>query len=369
MTEKSSDKKGLYIHIPFCLSKCAYCDFYSLPKINDEILDSYVEALIRESEKYEGVMCDTLYIGGGTPTLLGGQRIYKLVNKMRERFGDFTEATLEGNPADELFDTFNWAKKAGINRVSLGVQGSNEKELKALSRRHTNGEVKNAVATARASGINNISLDLMLGIPYQTADSLSRSIDFLLSLSPQHISAYMLSLESGTPLCENRDRYPFPSEDEVCGLYHFASEKLKSNGFCRYEISNFSKEGYESRHNLKYWKSGEYIGLGAAAHGFLKGRRYCYEKDLNKFINAPEITDMGEGTDAEMFAALRLRLSEGLDISEFEKLYGSLPAAFFEKAKYLQKNGFCEIYGNRLKITEKGILISNKIISELLYEL
>ncbi len=351
--------KGLYIHIPFCASKCGYCDFHSACE-NDSIMDAYCKALAQELEKYKGEKIDTLYIGGGTPSLLGAKRLSQLLESVNKSFRFEGEATMEANPADHLYEVFSAAKEGGINRISMGVQSAIPEELKVLGRRHGCEEAQRAVADCRKAGIDNISLDLMLGIPLQTAESLDKSIDFIASLEPQHISAYILKLEKGTPLYKNRSHLPIADEDTTADLYLQAIKRLEALGFFQYEISNFAKRGFESRHNLKYWRCQEYIGIGASAHGFLEGKRYFYPPDTCAFIEKPTPLFDGEGGSTEERFMLGLRLTEGIALRDFPTL--NLEA----KARLYEKHGLCSIKNGRLALTKNGFLVSNEIIAEFL---
>ena len=351
--------KGLYLHIPFCAAKCSYCDFHSAFE-NDTTMDAYCAALCREMETYKGYNLDSLYIGGGTPSLLGAERLKKILDAVHKNFTLSGEATLEANPADNLYPVFSAAKQGGINRVSMGVQSGIEEELKILSRRHRLEEARQAVEDCRRAGIDNISLDLMLGIPLQTPDSLHSSIDFLTSLSPSHISAYILKLEEGTALYKNRFDYPFPSEDATADLYLQTVEELNVAGFKQYEISNFAKAGFESRHNLKYWRGEEYIGIGAAAHGFLNGERYFYPPDTLGFIENPTKISDGKGGGEEEKFMLGLRLAEGVNLDDFPNIQ------VLKKAEAFARHGLCSLSGSRLQLTPKGFLVSNEILAEFL---
>jgi len=357
--------RGLYVHIPFCKEKCAYCDFYSLPK-KESLFDAYCDAIIEEAKKIPCERLSTLYLGGGTPTLLGAERLENLISFLNHRFGPFKEATLEANPAENLEEIFKRAKKAGITRVSLGAQSGNENELKFLNRRHSVDDIKKAVSSARNSGIDNISLDLMLGIPEQTRESLKNSIDFITDLKPQHISSYMLSLGEGTPLYQRRNEYNFPCEEETAELYLFAVEELSKKGYEQYEISNFCRKNFSSLHNLNYWNCGEYYCLGPSAHGFIDGTRYCYENDLKKFIENPEKIKVDEGGNAEEYLMLRLRLNDGVVFSQYERIYGKFPEKLLKNAVPLKEKGLLKIDENRLSLTREGFLLFNEIFIKLL---
>lgn len=358
------NKRGLYIHIPFCASKCSYCDFYSFTP-NDEVIDRYLVAVTEELEKYKTYEVDTLYIGGGTPSIIGAKRLTKLLKNIRELFGDFKEATIEANPADNLLEFFKAAHSGGINRVSLGVQSGVESELKELSRRHGNKEVIKAVEDCKSAGIRNISLDLMLGIPNQTAESLEESINFLAGLEPTHISAYILKLEEGTPLYSKKDTLLIPDGDATADLYLKAVDLLAEKGFYQYEISNFCKTGLPSLHNLKYWRGEEYIGIGPAAHGYLEGKRYYYPRDIDSFITSPNPIFDAAPKKAEEYLMLGLRLEEGVTYQTLEK-YGYNITAIKTKVDLFKKHGLITETEQGFSLTPQGFLVSNSIIVEFL---
>ncbi len=306
---------------------------------------------------------DSLYLGGGTPSLLGGENIAAIVGTAERAFGfQSPEITLECNPADDLRDTLCTAAAAGVNRISLGVQTANEDILKLLGRRHKNADVHKTARDVRAAGIDNLSLDLMIGLPDSNCEDVHRSLDFLLSFNPEHISVYMLKIEEGTPFYENTP--PLPDEDEVIKQYLFTSSYLKQRGFSHYEIPNFAKKGRESRHNLKYWNCEEYIGIGPAAHSFFGGKRFYYERDLHAFLAGTAPMPDGDGGDKEEYLMLRLRLSEGIIFSEFENCFGKFPSEWLAKARKLETGGFAELTDKGFALTEKGFLVSNKILGE-----
>lgn len=363
--------KGLYIHIPFCLSKCGYCDFYSF-KADESTMDTYLKAVERELHRYgekTDDTFDTVYFGGGTPSVFGGERIAKTLDCVRKSFciSHDSEITVECNPSSVDEPLAKTLYESGVNRISMGMQSSNITERAALGRRSTPSQTEQAVRLFQKSGIDNISLDLMLGIPNQTTESLSKSIDFALSCGAYHISAYMLKLEEGTPLYFNRARYCFPSEDEVCDMYLHTVERLGENGLKQYEISNFSLPERESRHNLKYWHDEEYLGIGPSAHSFFGGKRFYYERDFDRFINGYEPTFDCMGGGEEEYIMLALRLCEGLDAGKFKERYSkTLPKTVFENAKRFQKSGHTEVSENKIKLTANGFLISNYIIGEII---
>ena len=301
--------------------------------------------------------------------MLGGNRIAEITQSAKEHFKlKNAEITVEANPADNLSDDLKTMAEAGVNRLSLGVQSAVDDELKALSRRHCCKDVVRTVNNARIVGIDNISVDLMLGIPYQTMSSLKTSLDFILSLEPQHISCYILKIEPDTPFGKaDTDSLFLASEDTVADMYLYTSEYLRKNGFEHYEISNFAKPGYRSKHNMKYWQCKEYLGLGPAAHSFLNGKRFYFERDLYKYLSSPEITDDGDGGDSEEYIMLRMRTSDGLSFSEYENIFGKpVSDKILKTAAKLSKNGLVKLTDKGFSLTVNGYLLSNSCISELL---
>lgn len=358
---------GLYIHIPFCNGKCPYCDFYSVNPESEKVT-AYVNALCREIDKSD-IICDTVYFGGGTPSLIGSDNIAKIMNHIKRTHD--CEATLECNPsdtgaADSGFD-FSVVAKSGINRISMGLQSADDYERKILGRRGGCRDVERAIARAKNAGINNISLDLMLGIPDQTEESLEKSIEFCKNSGAKHISAYILKIEEGTPFYKIKNTLSLPDEDKTCDLYLSAVEMLKNAGYHQYEISNFSEKGFESRHNLKYWHCEEYLGIGASAHSFFGGRRFYYERSLDDFINGIIPTDDGIGGDEEEYIMLALRLSEGLIFRNYEQRFGkSIPQNIIKKARELEEHGLVNADDDSISLTVRGFLVSNSIISSLI---
>ncbi len=364
---KTQNPIGLYVHIPFCKGKCPYCDFYSVAP-QKGVTDSYVAAVCRKLDQ-ENRIYDTVYFGGGTPSLLGADNV-ALILSHTKRTPD-CEVTLECNPSDtgginSVFD-FEIAAKGGVNRISLGLQSADDTERKTLGRRGGCDDVARAMAKAKAAGIENISLDLMLGIPNQTKESLLNSVEFCKNSGATHVSAYILKIEEGTFFYKKRDNLILPDEDETAELYLTAADALEKAGFAQYEISNFAKNGFESRHNLKYWRCEEYLGVGAAAHSFADGKRFYYERSIDDFINGKPPVDDDFGGDEEEYIMLALRLTEGLFFENFEKRYGKkLPESITEKARLLQRHGLVNIDGNRIALTKQGFLLSNSVICELL---
>lgn len=358
---------GLYLHIPFCRGKCPYCDFYSvIPK--NEIMDLYTRALCKKI-KTENRVYDTVYFGGGTPSLLGAERISEILSCVKRT--EDCEVTLECNPSDTGTENsdFDFAAigEAGVNRISLGLQSAVDSERKALGRKSGCAEIERAIQRAKAAGINNISLDLMLGVPDQTKESLKKTIGFCAQSGATHISAYILKIEEGTFFYKTKDRLTLPDEDETCDLYLYAVEELEKAGFMQYEISNFSKPGFESRHNLKYWHCEEYLGIGAAAHSFVDGKRFYYERSIDGFIGGNPPVDDGFGGDEEEYIMLNLRLSEGLNFKKYKERYSKeIPQKLIEKAKEFEAHSLAKVAADSVSLTAEGFLVSNAVISSLI---
>ena len=365
-----SNTIGLYIHIPFCKSKCPYCDFFS-GRATENDYDNYIKLLSDNiclwSAKTDKTV-SSVYFGGGTPSILGAERLSKLLNKIKEDFtvAENAEITVEVNPDSGKTLDFDLLKLSGFNRISVGMQSAVEQELKALGRIHSINDAEVTVKRAQNAGINNISLDLMIGIPYQTIDSLKKSIDFCANCGITHISSYILKIESGTVFERIQDKLELPDEDSQAQLYLFAVDYLNKLGFEQYEISNFSKIGYESRHNINYWKCGEYIGIGPSAHSFFDGKRFYYSRNMDDFKNNKTYFDCFGG-DKEEFIMLSLRLISGLNFKEYKERYNEdFPE---EKIKIIRKYadmGYMVLKDDCAYFTPKGYLVSNAIISELI---
>lgn len=353
---------GLYIHVPFCKRKCAYCDFYSAV-FSDELVDKYVDSLKNCIKIWGGKISrpiNTIYLGGGTPSLLN-HRIISLLDVVRQNFNltENAEITLEINPQSDIENVLKNAKKAGVNRISIGVQSGNDTFLKKLGRTHSATDTENAVKIAKKLGFSNISLDLMIGLPDSNLQTLKKDLDFLLNLNPEHISCYILKIEQNTAFYKFKNTLNLPNEDAVSDQYLFMCNYLKQNGFSHYEISNFAKNGNESRHNLKYWNCEEYLGLGPSAHSYLNGKRFYYPANLKDFISGNEpIFDCLGGDEAEKIM-LNLRLESGINTQ-------NLPPKAKEKCSIFSKNGLGVLTDNRFSLTDKGMLVSNAIITEIL---
>ncbi len=363
---------GLYIHVPFCKRKCPYCDFYSVPLPDDRILDAYTAEVCRRIEQHPVTLCDTLYFGGGTPSLLGGKRLAAIIHAAHAHgLSDRAEITLEANPADKLYDTFAAFTNAGGNRLSLGMQAADAASLSRLGRRHTPSQLEAAVADARRAGIDNLSLDIMLATPSQTRDDIRAAVARCTSLGADHVSAYLLKIEAGTPFYEQAATFSLPDEDDTAAYYLLTCELLEQAGYQQYEISNFAKPHRESRHNLKYWNGEPYIGIGPSAHGFFGGKRYAQPRSLEQFLQGVPPVVAEEDTIAdnspEEYAMLRLRLTAGLDTALFEARFGApIPAAWVAAAKKLPAH-LVSVTPNRIAFTAEGFLLSNALIARILW--
>ncbi|MCR5635931.1 MAG: radical SAM family heme chaperone HemW [Clostridiales bacterium] len=356
----------MYIHIPFCSSKCPYCDFYSL-KYSDAEADKYTKALTKRIESYKNLHVSSVYFGGGTPGIMGTQRIVALISTIKNTLllENDAEVTLELNPesADKL--DFAKLKKAGVNRLSIGLQSADRQELKYLGRLHSASLAEQTVTRAQKEGFDNISLDIMLGTSHQTKQSLKSTIDFCAALNVQHISAYILKIEENTPYHTHREKFVFPNEDEQAELYEFAVTELEKAGFYQYEISNFCKDGYYSRHNMLYWNCDEYIGIGPSAHSFFHGKRFYTPRSLEDFYNDKTVSD-GDGGGEEEYAMLRLRLKKGLNEADYFNRFGKdIPKEYYTRASQIKE--YANVYKDGISLTTKGFLLSNSIIAYLLY--
>lgn len=346
--------RGLYIHVPFCVRKCPYCDFYSLPG-EEELYSEYAAAVVRNLSYYNEQF-DTVYFGGGTPNLIAP---YMGEILSASNIAPGAEITAECNPASANSDTLTAMRKAGINRLSVGVQSLQDEELKRLGRLHNSSDAESLINSAEKAGFDSISADVMLGIPGQTANSLTNTLRRLAKLPVQHISAYMLTLEPTTPFGKNPPSN-MADDEKMADLYQLCQENCGELGFIQYEISNFAKDGFQCRHNLKYWRDEEYLGIGPAAHSFYEGKRSAVPKDLREFISSPrqitEITDENPG-DFDERVMMGLRLAEGIPKELYKPLEPGLK--LLPQEYYLIENG-------RLRLTAAGFPVYNYIVSLLL---
>ena len=364
--------RGLYIHIPFCLKKCEYCDFVSYADCYHRAGD-YLVALIEELKIYRGESIDTVYIGGGTPSSLPADAICVLLENVF-RFFDVAkdaEVTVECNPATVSFEKLKTLRDAGVNRLSIGVQSFNDEELSAIGRLHNSHDAISAIVDAKLAGFKNISVDLMFGLPNQTVETLKSSLISAISAGVNHISCYSLILEESTPLYDKVASHmvSLPDENTEVEMYNVVCDVLEKSGYNQYEISNFAKNDAKSRHNLKYWEATEYIGCGAAAHSYYNGQRYSNSPDLETYISAPlkkyDVTAISEKDKMCEFMFLGLRKNEGISEREFMNRFGStFYYEFSEPIKKYLELGLLEKSGDMLRFTKKGIRLSNTVLCE-----
>ncbi len=371
-------KLGIYIHIPFCIRKCNYCDFCSFPDTKGDIIERYVNALCERIRDFSPLArnysVDTVYFGGGTPTLVSPDSFEKILSLLFSEYDieKNAEITCECNPASIDAEGLAALRRLGINRLSIGLQSANENELRALGRIHSFEDFKRTFLDAREAGFENISADLMYGIPYQTRESFEKTLNALIALSPEHISAYGLKVEDGTAFAKlyEKGELILPDEDTEYDLYCDAERILSDSGYERYEISNFAKRGYGSRHNLRYWQGEEYIGFGVAAHSYFGGERFGNSRDIDAFMRGEDIVcERSTVTEEEKlweYVMLSLRLATGLDREKFRLLSGkSIEEAFPTISKFISE-GFLSDDGKSIAFTTKGFFVSNYILSDLM---
>lgn len=383
---REKKRLGIYVHIPFCKSKCAYCDFNSSVPDREEKMTRYVSALLSHMEVYRHALrdytVDSVFIGGGTPTALPKDELVRLIRGIKRVFPIAKEAefSVEANPATVTLPQLKQLRRLGVNRLSFGLQSADNRELKALSRLHTRAQFVESYRMARAAKFDNINVDLMFGIPYQTYDSLLKTIDFVTRLDPEHISLYNLKIEPGTKFYENLAavREVCADEDTEYAMYTAAIDLLSARGYDQYEISNFARRGYRCHHNMKYWNCEEYLGFGVSAHSYFNSNRFSYISDVNRYMPAledinSEISIIAESEQIEArermgeYIMLRLRLTDGLDTSQFAARFGASFEAMYGKKleKYLQ-NGFMYRKAGAYALTPAGMFVSNYILSDIL---
>lgn len=372
---------GIYIHVPFCRSKCQYCDFYSLGGSREKgLTEDYLEAVCLHMKEAgalaPGYQVDTVYFGGGTPSFLGPEGLVQMLSALRRRFdlASDAEITFEANPDSVNEKLLKRLKAEGFNRISLGVQTDDDLLLRKLGRPHTYRQAVHAVELAREAGFNNISLDLMYGLPGQSRSDWERTLTHVLELQPEHMSCYGLKVEEGTPLWEYKDAVNLPSEDMQADMYLTAVRILGEQGYAQYEISNFARRGLRSRHNLKYWTGGEYLGFGPAASSDFAGKRFTIAPDIHSYIDGvknggpvlSECQEIPRRERAGEYLMLRLRTAEGIEAQEYSKQY-LLP---FEPLEALLEDfrdrNLAAFDGVRWRLTPQGFLLSNSILVDLL---
>ena len=377
---------GLYVHIPFCKSKCVYCDFYSLPRSEDR-MDAYTDALcahLTETAPFAAAYAvDTVYFGGGTPSYLGEKRLGRILKTIEKRYQVERDAeiTFEANPDS----TGDWKalralRRAGFNRISLGMQSACDEELKAIGRIHTMEQVQQAVEAARKAKLKNLSLDLIYGLPRQTQERWMENLSAAVALNPEHLSCYSLILEEGTPLyrqAEDGTCAPLPDEDALCEMDDCTEEMTRQAGYARYEVSNYAKAGKECRHNIVYWECLPYLGIGCAAHSDMDvdGRRFYNPEDWEGYLHAvgqKERTAEGGGSREErMFerVMMGLRMIRGMDERRFERDFHMRPEEVWKKTiPQMKEKKLMESGNGRLYLTRRGMQVMNAVLVEMLEE-
>ena len=373
-------KSGLYIHIPFCVKKCNYCDFYSLGYADSKRISGYTDALCtqieREAPSYTGVAFDSVFLGGGTPSLLSVEDISHLFKTVRDSLyiAENAEITIEANPDTITEERLKAWRECGINRLSIGLQSTDNEMLKTLGRIHSFEDFKRGFVLARELGFDNINVDLMYALPNQSTNALIKTLECVCELSPDHISAYCLKIEPSTPF--SKMELALPDEDTQYEMYNELCTYLSSQGYEQYEISNFAKNGHRCAHNLKYWQREEYVGLGPCAHSFFDGVRYSYEGDTSKYIAeissggvpdrlAEECNELTLDEKIDEYVMLRLRLCDGVDENEFKTLFGKELFLCYDFDKYVQ-SGHMKKTKTGIAFTPKGFFVSNYILSQIL---
>lgn len=385
MTEQNSKALSVYVHVPFCVQKCNYCDFCSFPRMDGEVKARYVDELCRriaalgETVPRGEYRVETVYFGGGTPTLLSPRDFSRMLEAIKAVFPVVTDAeiTAECNPGTVDLSYLRALFSAGVNRLSVGMQSANENELRALGRIHTATDFLRCAEDARRAGFDNLSADVMFGIPLQTPASFRHTLETVLSVDPTHISAYGLKIEEGTPFGRHPERLVLPDEDAEDAMYRDAVALLAARGLYRYEISNFARTGYASRHNSAYWKLQDYLGLGVAAHSYFGGERIANSRDLDAFLRGESIVlsreRIGRAESMDEYVMLGMRMECGVNDAAFDAFFGEAGAfsrrygAGFDR---FVKMGFIrtEVQGDATAyaFTTDGFRVSNYILSEIL---
>jgi oxygen-independent coproporphyrinogen-3 oxidase len=369
-------KLGIYIHIPFCVKKCGYCDFYSV-KWDEESENKYIHSAINEIKSYNELsskyVVDSIYIGGGTPSIINPKNLEKIISTIRCLFTveENSEISMEANP-NSLWENIKTYGEIGINRLSIGIQSLNDNILKRIGRIHNSKEALQAIDRAISFGFENINADVMFNIPGQTVDDINDTISKLVTKQIRHISFYSLKLEEGTPmyLLKKNKKIVMPEEDLEREMYYAGRNIMEKHGLMQYEISNFSVKGYECRHNLKYWKQEEYIGIGPSAHSFLGNVRFSNPSELTEYISSGEsgvferntLEEMDENDIKFEYIMLRLRLTEGLKFADFKNKFSiDFKEAYKEQIKHLTENNLIESDDDVIRLTKRGMDLSNYV--------
>ncbi len=371
-------KTGVYLHIPFCRSRCSYCDFATDVFTSAEVVDRYVNSLAKEIDVFQPskskIQIDTIYFGGGTPSLLTPRQLEKILNVIHKKFSvdEKSEITMEMNPATVSADSLREYKNLGVNRASFGAQTFDDAELKRLGRRHSARDVRETIKLLRDADFDNVSFDLIAGLPRQTLADWERNLDEALKLKPEHLSLYLLEIHEGTPLAEQvrSGRQPLPDDDLSAEMYKMMLEKVSGAGYRQYEISNFSLPDFESKHNSKYWTLDAVFGFGCSAHSFDgEKRRWSNERDTLKYVKSVEDESFkyieDDETDVKFeYLFLGLRLNKGIDLGEYQRRFGEdLILEYKKQLDYLEKADLVKFGGKFLKLTKKGFLYSNEVFT------
>ena len=368
---------SIYIHIPMCVKKCAYCDFTSFSgRLNQR--DAYTDAVCREMRAqaaFFGVRkVNTVFFGGGTPTLMTGGQIRRIMDTLRACFdlAPDAEITMEGNPGTLSAENLAAYRAAGVNRLSLGVQSMDDGLLAGIGRIHTAAQAKQAVSMVREAGFENLNLDLMLGLPGQTAAQWRDTLGQAIALEPEHLSCYSLILEKGTPLyrqAEDGTCAPLPDEDALCEMDDCTEEMTRQAGYARYEVSNYAKAGKECRHNIVYWECLPYLGIGCAAHSDMDGTRFYNTEDFDAYLRgAPARTEDAGGRMFERMM-MGLRMVRGVDEARFLREFGRAPEAVWTKSlPRLMREGMLAREDGRLYLTARGMQVMNAVLVEMMEE-
>lgn len=383
MTQESNSSfpKGIYIHFPFCLKKCSYCDFYSIPGVSASIRDQYTQALLHEIDRQAAVTCSSnpiqsIYFGGGTPSLLSSGQIARVLERVNARFqvDAGAEITLEANPATLDRDKLVGMLEAGINRISLGVQSFNDNELQMLGRVHNSSDVFKTIDIIKSLPLKNYNIDLIYGLPGQSIEGWLGNLQQLMSCHPRHISMYLLQLDPVTPMGQEVDskRMLLPDDDSVADMYYAGIDYLTGKGYRQYEISNLSLPGAECRHNIFYWQAESYLGLGAGAVSYGKGRRWRNLPDINAYLNCcqsqetcpiEELEHMDEQGIISDAVILGLRMTDGIDLERFSQRFGIDLASYYKEViKLCRAQGLLEMEQGRLFLTKTGYFLSNQVL-------
>ena len=378
------EELGIYIHIPFCMQKCLYCDFVSY--INkSECVKEYINCMIKEIQSYDFKKYNitTIYIGGGTPSFIESDYIKEIINVIQNKLEkndtrwEDIEITIEVNPGTVTLEKLNDYKTVGINRISLGLQATQDRLLKQIGRIHNYKDFLEAYELLKRVGFNNINVDLMIWLPNQSIKDLKESLEKIIKLNPNHISVYSLIIEDGTPISKllDEEKIKLPDEEIERQMYWYVKNKLELNGYNHYEISNFSKKGKESKHNLNCWKQKQYIGIGAAAHSYFKDIRYSNTNNIEEYIKNIKENNIEKNKKIEEkqtiedkkneFMMLGFRMIEGVDIADFKAKFVDNPLYVYrEKIKKLTDEGLIEVDLNNIKLTNKGLDLANVVFEE-----